>query len=302
MPLARLQRLAVLLLILVGVLATTSACRGRQTTPDGFRSPFQRGGDDALREASLEELHALLAYRTPEHPLTWVRGRVSLREPDQRGTAWFDGLLIYREPDAVRLRGSRVGIGTLFEVIVADEQAWVHLRRERELFGGSLDELREEGGILGALSLSDMMAAILVNHDLRQRLDEEREWRLLEDGREFILSTEIERGRRIYYRIRLSDGLVRELAVRDPMGRMEAHVTYEGFDMHEGALLPTAMTIDLMGGALEVRFTAHEYKLHPEIDPRHVTYLPNLTVQPLRALSSRESVIPVDEEEPPPTS
>jgi len=287
----------ILRLCFVGVAAAMLATGCRSRGPE-FQSPYRPGSDDMLRAATPQEVYDLLRYRTPDHDLYWTRGRISLRVPEESGVAWFDGTLIYRQPDAVRLRGSRLGIGLLFELIVANDNAWVHLRRERELYGGTLDELRESGGVIGALSLKDMMAAVLVNQDLKERLESPRQWSILDQGREFVMATNIEQGRRVYYRIRRNDGLVRELVLRDAWGRIEAQVIYEGFTLEEGALLPTAMTIHLAERSLEVRFNVAEYKLNPDMDPANVTYLPNLPIQPIQGLMGRDSIIPVDEVEP----
>lgn len=290
-----------LLLLLVSCLLCTALPGCRTTKPrtaDSFPGPYQRE-ENLLREATLDELYDLLGYRTPEHPLLWSRGTVRIRQQGVKGTMWFDATLIYRDPDAVRLRGSRVGLGTLFEVIVSGDNAWVHLNRDKELYGGTLEELRREGGLLGSFTLRDMIAAVLVNHDLRERLAVPRRWRVSRDAEEMRLVLVREDGGRITWHVRRLDGLVREIVLRDRWNREELRVTYRGYQLVEGEPLPSKLMLSMWEGEVTVEIDLAEYKLRPDMKPENVDFLPALETWPLAALNSREPVIPIEEEEAP---
>ncbi|MBX3729375.1 MAG: hypothetical protein KF858_09340 [Candidatus Sumerlaeia bacterium] len=271
-----------------------SSCRSRRPV---FDSPYPEAGV-VLTQGTLAELDAVLRQRTPPHGVFWASGRVSIRQPEVRGSVWFDATFIYDEPESFRLRGSRMVIGTLFEVIVCGEDAWVHLNKERELYAGTLSELRRQGGMLGAFSLQDMAAAILVHQDLRRRLAEGGSWQVLRTGDELFLTTMLAEGRRVTYRIRRADALVREAIVRGPDGRIELQALYEGFRLSDdGEPLPTRMMLHILGDALSVRFRSDAYKPHSDVKPENVCYLPrNARVFPLAALMDRDAPIAPEEE------
>jgi hypothetical protein len=282
----------VLLLTVLALLL--SGCRSRRPA---FDSPYPEGRA-LLARGTLAELDAVLRQRTPPHGVFWASGRVSIRQPEVRGSVWFDATFIYNEPESFRLRGSRMVIGTLFEVIVCGEDAWVHLNKERELYAGTLSELRRQGGMLGAFSLQDMAAAILVHQDLRRRLSAGGAWQVLRTGDELFLTTKLAEGRRATYRIRRADALVREVVVRGPDGRIELQALYEGFRLSDdGEPLPTRLVLHLLGDALSVRFRSDAYKPNSDVKPENVCHLPrNARVFPLAALMDRDAPIAPEEE------
>jgi hypothetical protein len=284
-------------LLFLAVAAIATACAGKK---GDFRSPYPADERLVLAEGSLAELYGVLKARTPEHGVFWSSGRVAIRQEGVDGTVWFDATVIYDEPDAIRLRGGRFVTGTLFEVIVCGDNAWVHLNKERELYEGTLAELRRQGGILGSMSLADMTAGILVHRDLRRRLEEKREWEVLAGREELFVTTELQAGRKMTWRIRRADGLVREAVVRGPGGAVELQAVYEGFELtEEFEPLPTRMNLYVQQDAMSVRYKADGYKPNSDVKPENVCYLPRGTrVFPLAALMERDAPIQPETEEP----
>jgi hypothetical protein len=265
-----------------------------------FASPYPEDSPVLLKAGTLAELHDVLKDRTPSHGVFWGSGRIAIRQPGMDGVVWFDATVIYDAPDAFRLRGGRFVTGTLFEVIVCGENAWVHLNKDRELYEGTLGELRRQGGILGALSLQDMTAAILVHQDLRRRLDQGVKWKVLAGGEDLFLSTDAGQGRTMTWRIRRSDALVREAVLRGPDGRMELQAVYEGFELtDQQEPLPTRMTLHVLDGELAVRFKADGYKPNSPVKPENVCHLPRgAKVLPLAALLDRDAPVQPETDEP----
>ncbi|MBI5155353.1 DUF4292 domain-containing protein [Candidatus Poribacteria bacterium] len=277
---------AAAVLLCFAALAFTGCRRASFVTP--YDVP---PGAPTLAQGTLAELDALLEARAPEHATLWVRARVILREPGRRGKAWFDATILYKAPDAVRLRGSRIPIGVLFEVIALGDQAGVYLKRDGELYVGTFGELREQGGGLGALSLGEMMSALLVNQELRRLMSAPAAWRVVNSREDLLLSKPIEDGRVMVWRIRRSDGLVRETILTTPSGEIEARVRYDGyaFTGPDEEPLPSRLAIELAGGQFEVTIEPGEYKLDPELDPRVFIYPSAKSTYPMRLLGRRGS-------------
>jgi hypothetical protein len=289
---------AQLILLLAAALCLVSC--GSRTRP--FASPFELSTPLLDQGAGLAELLDLLQTRAQWQDTLWASGEVILRQSGVKGKAWFNATILYSDPDRVRLRGSRVPVGTLFEVILNGSQAAVHLNRESELYVGTLEDLRRQGGMAGAVSLREMMAAILVNQDLRRRLEEEtdggRWWKSSAEGRDLVVEQRQPDGRRISWRLRRRDALVTEIVTRTPEGAEEVRVTYDGYLVDKTAgLLPTGFTISLAAGVMTVEVNLGEYKGAPTFQPA-VWMLPKArTRRGLEALSQRESPVPIEAED-----
>ena len=289
--LARAALVAVLALALAG-------CRARPV----FDSPYPGEAPTALARGTLAEFAALLQARTRQHPHLARQGRVVIEVPSEGAKMWFEGNILVRDdPPAVRLRGSRVPIGTLFEVCVRGDAAWVYLNREREVFTGSARALRETTGLAGSVSLRELVASILVMQDLRERLARPGQWTMYRTRREVLLAVEEPGGRRLAWRIRRHDGLVREFVTFDARGAAELRVTYESWVLEDGEPLPGQFVAEVQDGAVRLTLRLDQYKLGQPIADAVFDELPRgaQSFFGLEQLAGRESVIPEGGEEAP---
>jgi len=287
----RFPRILWTTIVALSVMVLLSGCAARQK----FDSPYPKG-PKVLPGDGLEEVAALLQERTREHPFLWRRGRVILRNEETGEKLWFEATLLYRDPDAVRLRGGRAPLGTLFELGVSGDDAWVFLNREKELYTGTLEDLRREGGDMASLSLRDVMSAILVNQDLQRRLSEQGGWTVYGTAGELFLSRLLDDGRRGVWRIGRSDGLVREVVIWARGERQaDARVLYRSYELEDGEPLPGEFQVGLAGDAATVLFRLDGYKVGQTLDSRVFEAPAAEITLPLSRLSERESVIPPEE-------
>ena len=264
-----------------------------------FESPYSDDLPDVLREGTLEEIAQLVSERTKEHPFLVRQGRIVLET--EEGKMWFEGNLLVRdEPPAVRLRGSRVPIGTLFEVAVSGPDAWVYLNREKQLFIGSPEELRRQTGVAGAVSLQEVVSSILVYQDLQERLSQPGVWRVLPRRDEVFLAQETPLGRQLAWRIRRSDGLIREFVTFDSLGNAELRVTSESWELEDDEPLPGQFVAEVANGAVELTMRLGDYKLGQPLADAVFDRTPSgaREIYLLSDLVNRESVVPIGEEPP----
>lgn len=276
-----LTALAIIAVALAGCRATP-----RFDSPYDFERPL-------LESSAFDDVVALVGRRAAPQPTLWRRGRVVIQDHVGGQKFWFESTLLYSEPASVRLRGGRVPIGTLFEVGVAGDEAWVYLNREDELYVGDTEELRRQGGVAGAVSLADIVSAILVYQDLHARFDQPYEWRALETRREWLLSHPDQTGHRHTWRLRKEDGLVSERVLWSPSGQALVRVIYDSYRLEDNALpLPGRFRAQVRDGAVEAEFKIDEYKLGRTFAPAVFQAPPASSTLPLRLLGTREAVIP----------
>ncbi len=290
----RLIRINFVLFALVLIVIGAVGCRGTGK----FVSPYGKPEPGAAPLVTqLPDVYELLQFRAAEHPLFWARAEVTMKIEGVKGKTRFDATLIYREPDAFRLRGTHPLAGLVFELIASGDQAYVHLAREKELYEGSLEELRRQGGIAGSLSLRDLMGALLVNQDLRRRLEEGRSWKVLAAGDDFFLTETLEDGRTMLWRIRRSDGLVREIVIRSGGGEPELQIVYGGYELiNDVEPFPTRLDITVLDGVSRIALKMKEYKTDPNLDPKVVDSLPRSvqSVLPLAILGNQGMALPTE--------
>lgn len=283
------MRRILLLIALTTAVALMAGCRAERT----FHSPYDiEDQPRTLERGTIAEVHALMRERAVDHPTLWSGGKIVISVQGERKKQWFDMTLLFRSPDAIRLRGSRIPIGTLFEVIMNGDSAWVYLNREKELYAGQRADLSKVSGVTGALSLQDMMAAILVNQDLLRRLDEGGRWTVLPTQKDVLLAKSIEDGRQLIWRLRRSDGLVREVVLRGPQDRIEMRVSYWDYALESDATepLPEEFVIGLYEDQLNFDVEIDKYKINPALVD--AVFLPPKAekVFPMEMLSQRDAI------------
>src|SRR5690606_24296940 len=221
---------AAVLSMFVLAIVVMAGCRGSRPRPADF-SPLQNP-DPLLRAGTPAELLALLERRAPDHRTVQAQGRVTVEVEGHGGRQWFDANLLYREPDSVRLRGSRVGPGTLFEVLATPAESWFYLRQERDLYVGTSQELRQHLGLLGSLDLQELMSSLLIAQELRAVLEAESftSWRA---RRDVIELRDSRNGLVRHWSVDRHSGLVRQVELREG-GEIMASVEYDRYELLEG--------------------------------------------------------------------
>jgi len=282
-------------LLIALCLLFTLVCAGCKRGPE-FRVPDTYERMFLLRRGTVVELSEVLDARAKDHPTFWTRGEVSIRQDGVRGRSWFEATILYREPSDIRLRGARNPIGTLFEVLVSGEKAWLHLNREGELYEGDLAELRRQAGVAGSLSLDQMMAAILVSQEVKRRLADGTPLEVRRTGAELVLTETLTDGRTWERRVDRRNALVRGMVLRDDRGREELRIDYRRYEIAPNREpLPTELVLTVWGGAAEVSVSLAEFKIDPELVDAAFAPPKAKTVRPLSQVGQRE-IVPVEEE------
>ena len=286
-------------LALVAMLALTAGCgvfgrkKPAETGPDSVLPPRP---DYLLAEGTLDELKAVLDQRTRSHQTMQAVGRIVMEQEGMDGKIWFDANLLHRTPDDIRLRGSRVPVGTIFEVLTLQDSACVYLNREKELFVGTLQELQELGGVTGLLTPRQMLSALLINHDLKRRLEVRSEWMFGVNEETMLLSQEIPGSERVMsWAIRREDAAVTSVAIQQPNGVPDLIVEYEDYEFIDaGELMPMELTVLLPQSAAKVSVKLSKYRMDPPLVDA-VFQCPDgkaEAIYPLEELANRQALEP----------
>lgn len=280
---------------LVVLLLMGSGCRSR--VPVEFVTPYDpvQIATGAVSVQSLDDLRAALSARTNHHEQLWVRSDVTIEQEGRSGRDFFTALVLYQEPDMFRLRGSRVPIGTLFDVLLREDQATLHFPREGRMFVGDIDTLAEKASAIGGLTPRDLVTAVLVQHHLSALLnDPSRRVAWSDRGSHLLLASRHHgSGRHFFWLVRKDDGLVEEMLIRTPLGREELRVRYLGYTLlgdGEGGPepFPTDFQFVVPGEGLEISSAGSEYRLNPGLSPRAFEQPDAREVYPLAALQFEE--------------
>ncbi|MCC5875851.1 MAG: hypothetical protein JJU11_06500 [Candidatus Sumerlaeia bacterium] len=272
-----------------------SGCRSR--VPVEFVSPYDPAqvATGSLAVHSLDDLRETLAARTRHHEQIWMRSDVTIEQEGRSGRDFFTALVLYQAPDMFRLRGSRVPIGTVFDVLLRDDQATLHFPREGRMFVGGIDTLAEKASAIGGLTPRDLVTAVLVQHHLSELLNDPSRRVVWSDRGEHILlaSRHDGSGRHFFWLVRKEDGLVEEMLVRTAIGREELRVRYLGYllianEEGEPEPFPSDLQFFVPGEGLEISSAGSEYRLQPGLSPRAFEQPSAREVYPLAALQFEE--------------
>lgn len=260
--------IAKFLTLLVVVCAFATGCF---STSHGFKSPYAkrdlRAGFLAVNNAA--DLKAALIARTPLRDNLWARSEVVVRQDAVRGSRYFSAVLLYREPDQIRLRGSRMEIGNIFDVLVLGDQASVFLNRSGDLYRGSLAQLAETSGRMAGFGPRDFLGALMVQQELRRALEGSDPVGVLPKGDAHLLvaTKNVETGRQFFWLVRKADGLVEERLVRNAQGAEELRILYRRYSLEgpPGAdktePFPQQMTLQVAASGATVALDLDSYRL-----------------------------------------
>ncbi|MGF1573260.1 MAG: DUF4292 domain-containing protein [Sumerlaeia bacterium] len=268
-----------------------------------FESPFV----DIPKQDSVlnfQDFKRITIARSPERELFWARSSVKLTQvfPEKQKNR-FDTTLIYGQPDRMRVRGTHFLLGTLFELILDGDNAFVYITDDKRLFEGSLQELQETGGALGSFTPKDLIGAVRVYHRLQEFFDSpstKGKWATTQ-AKEHLYLILREPNRTLVWKIRKTDGLVQELLVSNPgrNNQLMLQVLYWKYETPENAEpYPTKLDIIIPEQEITLEFDVNEIKLNPNLKPEVITLLPREIKQrlPMNALAEQAPVLPEDQE------
>lgn len=255
-------------LLALGVLM--AGCGGTKS----FHSAYDKKEIATRRHAvtNREDLTAALQASVHKHDELWAKSDVVVRQKSIKKKTFFTALLLFRSPDQVRLRGSRVPIGTVFEVLLLGRQAMIYINQENRLFTGDISELASKTEAIGGLTPRELLAAVFVQQDLLERLEGEGEISVTDKEDHLLIAAlhPINR-RQLFWQVRKADGLVEELLIRSPEGAEQLRIKYREYSMEEDSEasttepLPTDFVMNLAGEDVEVSVEVNEYKLSPKL-------------------------------------
>ena len=267
MPYMRRIIFAAFLLLTISL----TACSTRR----GFVSAYAK---DALqsnehRVSSREDLQRVLRQRTHDHDELWVKSGITVHSSNTSQKVFFTSVVMYQAPDKLRFAGSRVPVGTLFDVLLLGERAMVFFNREGTLFVGSADELAEKSGAIGGLSPQDLVSAALIQQQLKDVLESHQPCLVEPQGPDHLLvATRRSNHQNIFFMVRRADGLVQETLVRNAAGEDQLRIRYRKYEMVEDGEtkvlepFPTEMELEIASQGVTISAEVGEYRLHPKLN------------------------------------
>ncbi len=273
----------VLLVNFIAIGSFLSSCR----TTEEFRSPYdedqlEQGRFAVSTEAELNE--ALLGRSEPLDEI-WVKFGVTVRRNGDRVLPSFTAIALYQEPSRLKLGFSRFEIGTVYTILIEDQQAKMYANREGRLFYGTLDQLAEKTPMLAGLPPRDLVAGVLMQNELAQVLASGDRAALIDKGEHILVARRHPETRRQYFwLVRKQDALIEEVLIRTPEGREELRIRYQEYQFVENAETgtehpyPERVFFDLIGENLEIEANVKEYRLAPAF-PEAVWSLPDAKEQ-----------------------
>jgi len=176
---------------------------------------------------------------------------------------------------------------TLFEFIIAGNEAAVSLNMDKQWYSGMRRELLERPEITLGLDPFLVPQAILIQQFLLAGLRNAdfNKWCSAGNYYTFLwTSSGVTRG----LMVRKKDLLVREAGIYGADGRLAARIRYNAYEIFDGEVFPSDMEILLSYTGMKARVEISEYKQRPGFDPRVFSLEPprNFTRYPLSALSN----------------
>lgn len=264
----------------------------------GFVSAYDAKALDsgAFRADSREQLTSVLEARTQQHDMLWTKWNVTIHETATGGKQFFTAVAMFQAPDRVRFGGSRVPMGTVFDVLLNGNKAYLYFNREGKLFAGTIDELSQKTSAIGGLSPRDLVAAVLMQEQLLSMLRSGTPPEVLESGEHLLVAGRHARTRQdLLLMVRRADGLVEEAVVASAQGEEQLRIRYLAYELVENEdlgtrePLPSRMRLEVRREGVTIEAESREYRLAPKFP--EAAFLPPRARETL-PLSSLQGVGP----------
>ncbi len=286
--------------------------------------PFSPISSVTRGDLSPAQIHSFLDQRTPQLNSLWAHMKIYLSGHNIKGKKFFEATLLYQIPDKpdtqedswagkLRLRGYRTITSTLFECLALPDRVQIYLNKDRELYSGTPQTLRRHPALFFGINPTDIAHALEIERTITNVLQKTRletEGSATQEGSRALTSLRLPVRNRIatlpghyvfirtltdnakqVFVMRKTDLLIDRVALYDSNKRLALDITYHQYDLFDGHLLPTKMTVRFIQSQATMTARVLKYKINPPLQPAVFRFPPQYSVQeyPLEALLKRTS-------------
>jgi hypothetical protein len=224
----------------------------KQPIPE-FSSPLPPTGEPGL---SLGDVRDRLAQRQAGVRTIRSSGQITVGGGRALPRQQFDVTITAELPSFVRVRGSQ-DTGTVFDLIVDNQDVKMLVFPERKFYRGSLNDLRRNPLVLMGISPDDLITNFVVEQNLLRRLKTSVAG-FDESIDHYNITIAFNNGVSERYALRKSDLLIEKLE-RFFDGRPTSNVLFSEYKLAGGGdVLPSRFDVTLAGGS---EFSAHMQQL-----------------------------------------
>lgn len=223
-------------------------------------SPVQKQYPPGLSPA---EISLLIKERHKPFQRLWASGKITLWGKGIKGKKYFQATILFREPDLLRLRGSRMITSTLFEFIVNSGRMAVVWNREKTWFEGDKEEWMAHPDLSLGIDPLFLPKALLIHQELINLFEDKRITRWQKKGRLYLFLSEGTDDSREAFLVGIEDLLIREAALYSSEGLLDVRLKFLRYDSFDGEILPEEMEIFFPQTSITARVQISDYK-YPE--------------------------------------
>jgi hypothetical protein len=246
-------------------------------------SPIQTNYPPGLSPA---DISGLLKERHKSVQNLWASGKITLWGKGIKGKKYFQATILYREPDSLRLRGSRMITSTLFEFIVNSGRMAVVWNREKMWFEGVKEEWVEHPELSLGIDPLFLPTGLLIHQELTDLFENKRITRWQQKGKSYLFLSEGTHGSREAFLVGIEDLLIREAALYSKDGLLAIRLKFLRYDSFDGEILPVEMEAVFPQTSITARVQVDAYKFPESFDNAvfSLTPLPGYDSHPLQDL------------------
>jgi hypothetical protein len=237
-------------------------------------------------ELSPAEISRLLKERHSSFYNLWASGKITLWGNGIKGKKYFQATILYREPDSLRLRGSRMITSTLFEFIVNSGRMAVVWNREKTWFEGAKEEWVEHPELSLGIDPLFLPKGLLIHQELTGLFENQKITRWKKKGKTCLFLSEGTDGSREAFLVGIEDLLIREAALYSPDGLLAIRLKFLRYDSFDGEILPVELEAVFPQTSITARVQIDAYKFPESFDDTvfSLTPPPGYESHPLQVL------------------
>ena len=274
--------------------------------------PFGPIPQVARGDLSPAQIYSLLDQRTPPLSSLWAHMKIYLSGQNIKGKKFFEATLLYQLSDEpatqenswagkLRLRGYRTITSTLFECLALPDRIQVYLNKDRELYSGTPQTLRTHPALFFGINPTDIARALEIERTITHVVQEthpESEGSTRKEhsgtltsrrapiatriatlpGHYVFIRTRHDHAKQVFV-MRKTDLLIDRVALYDSNKRLTLDITYDQYDLFDGHLLPTKMTVRFIQSQATMTARVLKYKINPPLQPAVFRFPPQYSVR-----------------------
>jgi hypothetical protein len=237
---------------------------GCRSTPRVFTSPYVDFSE--FYPETVDRLAQVLAERHPAWDTLQTEADITIDTPTQ-GRKRFSANLLVDFPDKARLRGSKMALGTLFEILSVGNMIHVYFNRDGILFSGRPSDLDESAGFLRLVGPDEILRALLAERDLAAQLQKPGRFQVRETTSHWQIWASKPDGSWQIWVVRKADFLVEETVLGQEGEGARARVRYWAYDEIEGEPVPSDLQIFLADPDVTIRVETEYVDINPPLRP-----------------------------------